>query len=579
MVFAVVMAYVPIVRAATPAMTQVANQAAVGTINANTWTTTSLTNPHTTFTAFTTIVAFISCAYTTSPAPLVNSVTDSLSDTGWTKAAAAAFPSFYAGASSNPATVYSTEEIWYLQNFALPVPTTFTMTFAFAGTAIGCGLNLQRIDNGVFAMFNHGEQSVYFAGAGPAAQQILTGSIAVPAGGFATVWTGAFMLYSTGTGYPGTSGVTDSLGNALTKAGSGTLGETVALTPAPNAALAYTEQFSYSTYYAAGGNIFWTSAISAGAATVFNPTYASMVIVWSNTGATVTTGTSRQTQTLGSCPTAASFTGTLAPAKSFTMVNNTIYMYSGNALAFEVVDTISVGLNSTIGSGSHTLRLLFYASAGSTVSIAQPLTKFYEHSFTISSGTTDQIITAQVNLQLQGAFSVGNTIAVGVVGDNKIKIANSTTAGIHIFAGNPSTSTQPSTFTSMGTADKGTSGLALCASLSYQSTATLTSTTSFTTTTGGTATTVTTTKYSITNSNELITGGGFALMLEWFVILVMPSMIIGVITKSLWGGILGAVLGLTVAVIALSAPFWVIIVVVVAIVGAMFFGSRQSGGV
>jgi hypothetical protein len=204
---------------------------------------------------------------------------------------------------------------------------------------------------------------------------------------------------------------------------------------------------------------------------------------------------SSQSQTIGSCPS--------VNDNTFTMVNSTIYMYEGTTVGPQSVNSISTSVASTIGSGSHTLRLLIYAQQvvgfpAASVSAGFPLIKAYETSYVLTSGTKNSIISAQIslnigNLAFGGSYS-SDIWAVGVVGDDHIKLNQSSLSGLLTQTGAASTSTQPNTFTSAGSASG--NKIYLCSTAVYQSI--LVITTTFSTQLSATTTvTATATTYNI----------------------------------------------------------------------------------
>jgi hypothetical protein len=275
-----------------------------------------------------------------------------------------------------------------------------------------------------------------------------------------------------------------------------------------------------------------------------------------------------QIQTIGSCtPTA---TG------GFYLANNTQYWYEGNALGQEVASTITTQVENVKGSGSHTLQLMIYATNGATNNGQQPTVLFpailiYAQSFVITSGTTNNTITLNVNVPLNSASLVPlpfNFWAVGIVGDDHIRIHDSALAGMFTQTGSPSTVPQPASFTSVG--NSVATQLQLCATGTYQSVIQLT-------------TTATTTVTSVSTTGG--TGGGVSgsalnlgnLMLGVIVILG-PALLLGGATKAPMGAMLGAVLGMGVGLYVGIIPFYFIVIVGLAIVAMLFFGRTGSGG-
>lgn len=267
-----------------------------------------------------------------------------------------------------------------------------------------------------------------------------------------------------------------------------------------------------------------------------------------------------QTQTIGSCPS--------SPPGTFTMVNSTIYMYYGNSLGSEVVNTVSTEIDSIVGSGSHTIQLLVYVSSGVTASVATPLTLAYSRSFVITSGTTNSIITAQVNIQVSSAVPF-NLWGVGIVGDNKVVIKTSSLSGLFTQSGNPSTAAQPNSFTSQGATS--VTKLYLCATANYQSALGTTTVTTAASTTVTTSSTVTVSSIGPT----LFTSAS-----NWpviFLILVLPAGLFLGATRTLAGALLGLMIGAVIGVMMGILPIWVFTLMVIGMVATAFILRQRSG--
>jgi hypothetical protein len=308
---------------------------------------------------------------------------------------------------------------------------------------------------------------------------------------------------------------------------------------------------------------------------------ASMVAV--SLGATVQ---GSQVQTIGSCPTKNTAT--------FTLVNSTIYMYQGTTVGPQSVNAISTFVASTIGSGPHTLRLLIYAQQvvgfpSATVSAGFPLIKQYEKSFVLTSGTTNTVVSAQTAVSIGGLFAFGtfssDVWAVGIVGDDHIKINQSSLSGLVTQTGVASTLTQPNTFTSAGTANG--NKIYLCSTAVYQSIVFVTSTLT-TTTTPSTTVTTTATTYNIA-----ITSQGVANWSIVFLLVILPGFLLavgsGVATKSpqiagvglISGMTLGAGIGAQpqVALVPPSLFFALVVVDIFIMIGLWRFGGGTGTSV
>jgi hypothetical protein len=276
----------------------------------------------------------------------------------------------------------------------------------------------------------------------------------------------------------------------------------------------------------------------------------------------VTPGPTSQSGTLGACPLATPGTGTF-------LKNSTIYFYNGNALGSQVVLNVSTRINTVTGTGSQTIQLLLYVSPNQAVSAQNPYTLAFSKSFALSQGTVNSTLNLQVSVPLNAATSTPlpfNAWAVGIVGTDHVAIETSSLSGLTNQTGNPSTAAQPFTFTSIGLAD--TKKLSLCAKFAYQSFIT-----------SSTTTTVTTTSTTTVNGGSSNTSISYDNLMLGVIVLLGPSLLIAGVTKSLWGGVLGAVLGLAVGVFAGFLPLWTIAAVIIVSLVALIMGNRSGGGI
>lgn len=260
------------------------------------------------------------------------------------------------------------------------------------------------------------------------------------------------------------------------------------------------------------------------------------------------TSATSQTQTIGSCP-----PGGGTGIGHYTLANNTIYFYNGNALGAEVVNSVSVEVASTKYSAgaTHYLELLLYASTSTPPSIAYPNTRLYESKvFAITAGTTNSTITLQIAVPLNGATTTPlpfNWWSVGIIGDDNIRIAGSSLSGLVTQTGTtPTVSStppiQPLTFTSSGTAS--TNKLALCATGSFQSVVG-----GFATTTISSVTIAATTTQTQTNIVAGLVPSTVNYSLMFFVVLfpgVVLAFVMGIASRSAPGAGIGFVAGMTV---------------------------------
>lgn len=276
-------------------------------------------------------------------------------------------------------------------------------------------------------------------------------------------------------------------------------------------------------------------------------------------------GPTQQTQTLGSCPTALK-----GHAHYFALTNNTQFWYSGNALGSEVVNTVQTEVASIKGIGSHTLNLALYGtsaliSPSQAPSIPNPATLLWAKSFVITTGTVNSTIVVQVNIPLnsiQTAPLPFNFWAVSVSGDDHINVYNSTLSGMVSQSGLPTVGSQ---YTSSGTtsADK----FDLCATASYQSFYTQ-----------SVVTTITSTSVSTVqgSSNPAVIGNSNFMLA--IVVILGPAILLAGATKSLWGGMLGAVLGIAVGWFINLPNIWALTAFVsLALIALLFLGQKNVG--
>ena len=273
--------------------------------------------------------------------------------------------------------------------------------------------------------------------------------------------------------------------------------------------------------------------------------------------------------TLGSCP--------IKDTSTLNLVNNTVYYYTGTALSASTVNTISTFLASTSApTASQNLYTALYATAGpGTVSVANPLNLLSEHVYQINPGMKNQLLSYAVNTGGSGLIPAGATVAVAVEGSSKLTINASGLSGLYtsVF----SVSFPPAMIQQLGSSSGSTAYL--CATGNYQFVVTTTVTTTTTTPSvststigGGTFTaTVTTTATTVDINVATTTSTGYVLL---FLMIFMPCAILafamGYLTKSGSaagiGGVAGLLVGTGLAARAGLAPFYLIVIVIVACV-------------
>lgn len=365
----------------------------------------------------------------------------------------------------------------------------------------------------------------------------------------------------------GTSGyaVTNNLGGSWTFGGFTSSGSTAQGGGAPDV------PFSVGPYFSTALNAFSITSVSTTGFSVFTQVF----------GVPISQIATAGTQTIGSCP--AKNTAT------FTMVNQTLYLYEGTTLANQAVNTVQVNIASVGGvTGTHTVQLVIYATPSpGAISPSNLFTLLFARQVSLTSGTKNvQIIMSVVGVTFPTA---GATWSVGVVGDNKIALNQSSLGGMFSYSGVPvSTALQNSFYTTQGSAF-GTD-LALCANSAYQivQTTTVTQTvTSISTTGGGTATTtVTSTATSLDSNIAMTTSTSYVLII---IMLLGPAVILGAVgalTKSaaLTGGLfigglaIGAGAGNLSGIIPFNILALVVIVMVFLILALVMVMTRGGGG-
>jgi hypothetical protein len=367
-----------------------------------------------------------------------------------------------------------------------------------------------------------------------------------------------------------------------------------------NNALTNTPAPLVQTPYTAGGNT--CSALSAGAApycfigladaytyvsTATSTSYTTVISIGATTpgdampwGYSLTwvifnpapVGVTTQSQSIGSCP-----PGGGSGVGHYALTNTTQFWYSGNALGQEVVNTIQTEVQSIKGSGSHTLNLAVFGTAGSlsngqSPNVANPASLLYLKSFTITSGTVNQTITVQINIPLNSANTLPlpfNFWAISISGDDHIIVAASTTSGMTTQSGLPTAS---SSFTSSGTSsvDK----MALCATGSYQSVITGPTTTTVSTQ-SATSTMLTTSTFTVSTIGANLFNSSSNWPVIFFILLIPAGLFMG-ITKNLSGALVGLMIGAIVGLLMGVLPPFVFIGLVIALASVAFMTRSKT---
>ena len=281
------------------------------------------------------------------------------------------------------------------------------------------------------------------------------------------------------------------------------------------------------------------------------------------------------TNTCGSSP-----THTLGHS---VLTNATQYWYSSNALGQEIVNSISVVVAKTVGSGTHYLTLVLYGTmaqglgGSQTPSVVNPAIILLQRTYALTSGTQNSTITLQTNIPLNSAYSNPlpfNYWAVGIIGDNKIWIYNSGVSGITTQSGTATTSSsvQPNLFTNRGTSSG--SMLKFCAIASYQSVISLTTTITSTQSASTVSTIFSTYTVSTINAQVLLSNNT-----NWpliFLFLLFPAGLFMGATRSLSGGLIGLIIGAVIGIMAGVLPSWIFIGLVVAVVAVAFVVRERN---
>lgn len=283
--------------------------------------------------------------------------------------------------------------------------------------------------------------------------------------------------------------------------------------------------------------------------------------------------------TLGSCP--------IKDTSTLTLTNNTVYYYTGTAISSSTVNTISTFLASTSApTATQLLYTALYATSGpGAVSVSNPLNLISQHVYFITPGMKNQLLTYAVNTGGTGLINSGATVAVAVEGTSKLTINDSGLSGL--YTSTFAVSFPPAMIQQLGTSSGSTAYL--CANGNYQFVVTTTiistcTTSILTTTTVGTGTfisTITSTATSVDVNIATATTTGYALL---FIMIIIPAGILafamGYLTKSGSaagiGGVAGLLVGTGLAARAGLAPFYLIVVVILACVMILVGVWRNS---
>lgn len=287
--------------------------------------------------------------------------------------------------------------------------------------------------------------------------------------------------------------------------------------------------------------------------------------LWLELGVAVgTPGQASNNSNLGSCPPKNTAT--------FTMVNSTQYFYTGSWLSNEVINNASVEIAS-VNSGhasSETIRMQVYitASAGG-ISASNPLVLAAQSIIpALSVTSTPQRITWPFGYSAP-QIPPGATVAISVIGNNKIILNQSSLAGLQtgtagsIVSGTALPTPQFTSLSASGTQ------LFFCANSSFQTVVTTTATTTVTTSTIVTSTT------SITSINP---GSNSNLPLV-LLFLFLPAGIFYGVGRNLSGGLLGLIIGAIVcAASGILTPFLVTGIIIACVALAFVVGRGGANG-
>lgn len=276
-----------------------------------------------------------------------------------------------------------------------------------------------------------------------------------------------------------------------------------------------------------------------------------------------------QTLNIGSCPTKNTATTTL--------VNNTEYFYTQSAISpasFNAVNTFVASVTSA--TAPQTLSIGIYATLNTgAVSGANTMYLIAAFSKSLTAGTTNSPISWQPNVGLSstivGSIPTGATIGIALLGTNKIKINQSSLAGM-----TTATTTGGALASTLTALTSGSNQLYFCSSISYQQVFTTTATT---TTTVSTTTTSTTT----VNGSGPVPGASVNPNLYMALAIIATLFLVPLKFAGFAGAILGAIVGFGISIAAGLLPTVYIIVLVVGLVAAFFFlrtmNAPGGGGV
>lgn len=332
------------------------------------------------------------------------------------------------------------------------------------------------------------------------------------------------------------------------------------------------------SYWGYGIQTTFSSTLEAFA--VESATTAATFFVYETVFGIPLTSSNPQSVTVGQCPTKNTATTGLT--------NNTVIGYTGLTFQSMTLNTITTEVAS-VNSGhvaSETLYMVVYqGTTTGSISASNPALLVGFKTWVLSATSAPQQLSWAANINI-GSLGSGITYMVGLYGNSKILINQSSLSGMSTATGTGATPPVSVTaFTSSGTQ------LFLCGVSTFQSivTTTVTSTTTSTVTSGGSATTTvstTTTLTSLSSNAALGNSVGVAFVL---LILLAPAFAIaiplGVYTKSPIGAGLGFVSGLAIGallgnqggLIPFSVLAGLMIVIVLLIVG-FIFALRGSGG-
>jgi hypothetical protein len=274
--------------------------------------------------------------------------------------------------------------------------------------------------------------------------------------------------------------------------------------------------------------------------------------------------------------------GTLQASGSMALDGNETYLYEGTSgptglLIQKVNVTVAAYTNGNAGKGTATFRLLLYTLQPGimlsqyAVSSATPFTLVSSQAYSITTGSSS----LKFQWNPSAAINGNTSYAVGIVVDYagfSVQKAVYTTTLYNDTVDSLSSGVMPSLTDPVPLPTSTNVFLSWVATMAPQYTSISQITT--TVTQGGGNGTVTVTQ----QGNPAILGNdNFMLAI---IIILGPALTLAGVTKSLWGGFLGAVLGIAAGVYIGFVPFWTVALIALALVVMLFVmpKSTASGG-